>query len=325
MLPGLFVPNSQERGVPGVLTSIPRDIFMSYIFRRVNMKNLLALVMLLFLIAPAFAAGGEVPLFSDRDLEKYQSGDHDTSASPAPKEEEKKGKEEQPPARYEVPYGPMRGGGRKIIIPVTINNSLTVPMLLDTGSTGMYISSGLAEKLGVFKKDEGRLSASVMGAGGRTPVILTIVDTVQVGEAKDEFIPTMVEVRKPRDDSMPGRAAGTVFKGFEGVIGMDFMSKFAIRIDTGRHVIVLVEHLPGPDMPGGHTEEWWRSTFHMFASIRSDWKKYRDSLYKVKDETVIMKELRSRADQQYKEADRLMTKLNNYAVDHIVPMEWRQY
>jgi hypothetical protein len=298
---------------------------MSYIIRRVNMKNLLALVMLLFFIAPACAAGGEVPLFSDKDLEKYKSVDHDTSESPPPGEEKKKAKAEQPPAEYEVAYRPMTGSGKKIIVPVTINNSLTVPMLLDTGSTGMYISSALAEKLGVFKKDEGRLSASVMGAGGKTPVILTVIDTVQVGEAKDEFIPTMVEVRKPRDNSNRGKATGTVFKGFDGVIGMDFMSKFSIRIDTGRHVIVLVEIPQGPDTPGGHTEEWWRSTFHMFASIRSEWKKYRDGLYRAKDETVIMKEMRSRADRQYREADRLMTKLNNYAVDHIVPMEWRQY
>jgi hypothetical protein len=291
---------------------------------RQQMKKLMALIMLLFLIAPAFAGESEVPVFTDKDLEKYKAEENYTPESQPPKEEQKE-KEKQGPAIYEVPYGQVAGSEKKIIIPVNVNNSLTVPMLLDTGSTGMYISSELAEKLGVFKKGEGTLSASVMGAGGEISVILTVIDTVQVGEARDDFIPTMVEVRKAAADSGTGKAAETVFVGFDGVIGMDFMSKYSIQIDTRRHVVVLAELPPDPNMPGGHDEKWWRRTFHMFASIRSDWKKYRDALYRVKDETVIIRELRSKADRQYQEADRLMTKLNNYAIDHIVPMEWRQY
>jgi clan AA aspartic protease (TIGR02281 family) len=282
---------------------------------RVKMKDLLTLIMLLFLITPASAGDGDVPVFSDKDLQKYQSGDSSLPES-QPQNESKGEKEGQEPARYEVPYVPVRGGARKIIIPVTVNNSLTVRMLLDTGSTGMYISSALAERLGLFRQGESKLSVSVMGAGGKTPAIMTVVDTVQVGQARDEFIPTLVEVRRTNE---------TVFQGFEGVIGMDFMSRYSLRIDTDRHVIVLLALPPDLHMPGGHDEGWWRNTFRMFASIRAQWKEYRDSLDRAKDETVIMKELRLRADRQYKEADRLMTKLNNYAIDHVVPMEWREY
>ncbi len=290
------------------------------------MKNLLPLIALLLFIAPSSADDSAVPVFSDKDLERYKSPDNYTTES-RPAKEEKRKKEQWKAARYEVAYMPAAGGGKKIIIPVTINNSLTAHMLLDTGSTGMYISSELAERLGVYKKDEGNLSVSVMGAGGKFPAIITVVDTVQVGEAKDDFVPTMVEVRKTNGDSTPGKSPGTVFEGFEGVIGMDFMSKYSMQIDTDRQVVVFVENPPSADMPGGHDELWWRSTFHMFASLRSDWKKYRDSLRSVpeKDETVIMRELRLWAERQCEEAGKLMIKLNNYAIDHVVPMEWREY
>ena len=277
--------------------------------------------MLLCFTAPGYVNGSEVPVFTNKDLEKYKSSDEEAPES-QPSAEKNKKKEEERALKYEVPYEPMAAGAKRIIISVTINNSLTVPMALDTGSTGMIISEALAEKLGVFNKGEGKLFSAVEGIGGKDLAIITVIDAVQVGKAKDDFIPTMV-ARTPFES-----------EGFAGLVGMDFMSKYSVQIDAKKHALVF-EALPSQqNMPGGHDEEWWRSNFHWFASVRSAWKKLRDYLNSLQGDTLVAKEtgimydiraVRSFADHQYKAADQLMNKLHGYAVDHAVPMEWREY
>ncbi len=287
-----------------------------------HIARLLAVIMLLCFVAPALADDITVPAFTNKDLEKYKSREKEAPQSKRPVEENKKEQAKRELTKYEVPYEPGSAGAKRIIISVTINDSLTVPMALDTGSTGMIISGSLASKLGVFNKDEGKLLSDVRGIGGKDVAIITVIDTVQVGKAKDDFIPTMVAL--------------TSFEGerFEGLVGMDFMSKYSVQIDAKRHVLVLEELSPQKNMPGGHDEEWWRSTFHQFASLRSEWKSLRDYLNKLQGNTVTseetgiihdISELRPFANRQYKEADKLMNKLHNYAVDHLVPMEWREY
>ena len=277
------------------------------------MNRLLAVTVLLCFIAPASAVENSAPSFSNEDLEKYKSTGVKARQSQPPAEENKTKEEEREPTKYEVPYEPMAAGAKRIIISVTINNSLTVPMALDTGSTGMIISAPLAEKLGVFDKDEGKFFSTVTGIGGKELVIITIIDIVQVGKAKDDFIPTAVT-----PTSFEGQ-------GFEGLVGMDFMSKYSVHVDSKKHVLVFEELPPQQNMRGGHDEEWWRSIFHQFASVRSDWKDLMNYLNRLQDDTEYIRKWRRLADRQYKEADKLMTKLHGYAVDNDVPMEWREY
>jgi hypothetical protein len=72
----------------------------------------------------------------------------------------------------------MARDAKRVIILIRINNSLTVPMALDKGATGMLISVGLAEKLGVYKKDEGKLLVYARGIGKPVPAIITVIDTI---------------------------------------------------------------------------------------------------------------------------------------------------
>ncbi|MHB8882511.1 MAG: retropepsin-like aspartic protease [Thermodesulfovibrionales bacterium] len=272
------------------------------------------MLLVCFFTVAAFAGNGGAQVFSNEDLEKYRSKEikaPEPQAALLPETKEEKKKAAWIPARYEVAYEPTPGSAKKIIIPVTINNSLTVPMLLDTGSTGMLISLELARKLGVFKKDAARLYTHARGIGRTVPAIMTVINTVQVGKARSDFIPTIV--------------TDSAFKGFDGLIGMDFMSQYAIQINTKKHVVVFEEIQPEPDMPGGHSEEWWKNTFHDFASARSDWKEFRVYLNNTTDDTPEIRELKPFVEQQYKEADKLVIQLNNYAIDHVVPMEWREY
>jgi predicted aspartyl protease len=273
-----------------------------------------------------------VSSFTDQDLERYERPSErdkslDDFQSPKSDADSKKiGKEEkQKPKRYEIPYKAYEGTSRRIIIPVAFNGSFTAPMALDTGATGMHISLKVAEKLGLFEKDEGNLIETTGGIGGTVPAILTIIDTVQVGKLVEHFVPTKV--------------TRSFSEEFEGLLGMDFMTNFSIHIDTSRHVVVLEELPARSNMRGGHDEEWWRSTFRQFASKRAEWKNLGDTLSNLRDPSkpaltiktgrttkiVSIGELKEFADLQYREADKLLRKLDRYAVDHVVPMEWREY
>jgi hypothetical protein len=285
------------------------------------MKTMLYYSFFIYLcLVPTFAGAGSVPTFSDQDLERYQKSDErrtqpDERTVTAPVTRDRgQAKEDQPSLKkIEVPYTAFEGTARRVIIPVQLNGTVTARMALDTGSPGMIIFDRLANRLGIFEKDDGKLLTYSAGIGGQTPSILTIVDSVQVGRAEDRFIPTAV--------------TQSLTDAFDGLIGMDFMANYAIRIDTARRVVVFEELPDRQSMPGGHDEIWWRSNFRNFAVMRSQWQQFRESLNKVTMERDPKKldEIKRFADRQYREADRLFSKLNNYAATNSVPMHWRHY
>jgi len=88
-------------------------------------------------------------------------------------------KEKPSQKMIEVPYTAFEGSSRRVIIPVQLNGSITAKMALDTGSPGMIIFDRLANRLGLFEKDDGKLLTYSAGIGGETPSILTIIDSVQ--------------------------------------------------------------------------------------------------------------------------------------------------
>jgi len=204
---------------------------------------------------------------------------------------------------YEVPFEAYEGSAQRVIVSVTFNNSVTAPLILDTGAPGLVISAQLAEKLGIFGNDEGKVQGLAGGIGGNTPAIRTFIDKVQVGGAKDAFIPATII------DSMGSRA-------FEGLIGMDFMSKYSMKIDSVKRVVVFEELAPDPNSPDGRNEQWWKGLFKEFHSLGEAWK--------------IHVSQRARSPQEYqfavrqtKEADKLLNKLDRHASNHSVPQSWR--
>jgi hypothetical protein len=301
-------------------------------------RIVLSILFILF-ATPLFAADKSqqenVPVFTDQDLERYTKPSKKTESleEPQPVRDDtdlkgntlvdREGRLKL--KRQEVPYKAYEGSAKRIIIPITLNASVTAPILLDTGATGMLISFGLAEKMGILEKDEGNLVESVSGIGGSIPAILTIVDTIQVDGLEEHFIPT--KVSQPFSNE------------FEGLIGMDFVSNYSVQIDTRKQVVVFEELPPRSDMPGEHDESWWRNIFHQFASKRAEWRKLKESLNDIKDPSqpamavrtgrraraVTVGELKTFADRQYEEADKLLHKLDRYAIRNAVPMEWREY
>lgn len=283
---------------------------------------IIALVILL--LAPAFAGDRALPQnvrsFSDQDLKKYRypsestlpvhgsgSGDSLSVKDNSPAIDRGDGKSQ----RYQVPYEPFEGTARRIIVPATLNGSVTAPMAVDTGAPGMLISYKLAEKLGVFSDDRGKVLIKAAGLGGTVPAIFTILDSIQVGGARDHFVPATV--------------VPPLSSRFEGLIGMDFTAGYSVQIDASKHVIVFEELPARPNMAGGHDETWWRLTFRQFSSMRREWEAYREEIYDTKDDSGKVRELRKLADRQCEEAEKLLNKLHRYASDHAVPMNWREY
>jgi len=210
----------------------------------------------------------------------------------------------------EVPYQAFEGRSRRIIVPVTFNDSIEAHLLLDTGSPGLMISPALAARLGLLDESKTKLKIMAGGIGGSTPAILSVVDTVQVGEARSEFLPATI-AQIPSDE-------------FEGLVGMDFMSNYSISIDIKNSIIAFDELPPQADRPGGHDEAWWRSNFHNFEKLREDWANYVERLDR-EDITSSEKEKRLKiSKEQYEAADKLCRKLERYARDNAVPVSWRR-
>lgn len=288
--------------------------------RLLSMNKILFLTLMSVCLIPAFAGAGSVPAFSDNDLDRYRKQserstqtDERQISAPITRDQGTTKNGQQSQNKIEVSYTAFEGSSRRVIIPVVLNGSITAKMALDTGSPGMLIFDRLANRLGLFEKDDGKLLTYSAGIGGEAPSVLTIVDSVQVGRAEDRFIPTYI--------------VASLSDSFDGLIGMDFMANYSIRIDTAKHVVVFEELPDRQSMPGGHDELWWRDNFRNFAIIRGQWKQFRESLNKITMERDPKKleGIKLFADRQYREADRLFTKLNSYAVTNSVPMNWRQY
>lgn len=215
--------------------------------------------------------------------------------------------------RFEVRYKAYERGARRIIVPVTFNGSVTVAMAVDTGAPRLVISTKLADKLGLFEGGEGMLKTYAGGIGGTIPAMLTIIDSARIGGAKDEFIPATI--------------TPSISSAFEGLIGMDFMAKFSIRIDTRRHILILEELSVRSDMPAGHDEAWWRINFHRFSRMRNGWKRQYLAIKNGKygRSGTSVDKMRDFAESQYREADKLFRKLERYANYNAVPAHWRRY
>ncbi|HEB72222.1 MAG TPA: DUF4124 domain-containing protein [Nitrospirae bacterium] len=242
--------------------------------------------------------------------QKSRSGAKEPSVSSEAKSRRSGSTGQQKLKRFSVRYTPYEGTASRIIVPVKFNNSVTARMAFDTGAPGLIISPRLADRLGLYDKNYGLLETRAGGIGGSIPATRTIIDSVQVGGARAEFVPTTI--------------TGSISGAFEGLLGMVFVANYSVNIDTMNHVIIFSQLPPRANMPGGHSERWWKVNFHEFAAYRTAWKRFLDSL-KNKSGGSVGDEQKKRAESQYKEADKLFRKLERYASDNSTPMHWRKY
>ena len=225
-------------------------------------------------------------------------------------------KKEKKLKEYIIPYESYEGDARRVIVKVKFNNSVTAPILLDTGSPETIISTTLAQKLKLFDEDENNLLVEVGGIGGSALAIRTIINSIQVGKAKAEFIPAHIV------EPLSG--------AFEGLIGMDFMTNYTLTIDGIKQVIFLKENPASKKLPAGRSKKWWKSKFKEFNSYQEFWEQQKTYVKKRKSQSVMasserkkLNRLQAIVDEQSEESRRLLNKLTRYASKHYVPMHWR--
>ncbi len=211
---------------------------------------------------------------------------------------------------FEIPYKAFEGTARRIIIPVTFNESVTVNMLMDTGSPGLLISPSLACRLGLIHKEDGNLFVMAGGIGGAVPAMLAVVDKVRVGDASAEFLPATI--------------TGVDSSDYEGLVGMDFIANYKTSIDNDKQVVTFSEMPPQAERPGGHDEAWWRSNFQNFSNLKNEWKEVLASLENANMTSSQKDQLLKIAKSQYAEAEEICRKLERYAHDSVVPSNWRR-
>jgi clan AA aspartic protease (TIGR02281 family) len=233
-------------------------------------------------------------------------------ASPAPAAE--------PPAdperdrRIVVPY---RGDGRRILVSVAVNGGGAVTMAVDTGAPATVISHRLADKLGILRDDDGKVLTRAHGIGGATPALFVALDSLTLGDAREEFVPATVAPINTDE--------------FEGLLGMDFVSTFSMKIDAEQKALILTKPERGGTTPGGHDAAWWRRVFAEFSGQRRRWKDFvthiderlRSSEVSEGVDIEHVKRLREIAARQIGEAEKLYLRLERHASNHAVPREWR--
>jgi hypothetical protein len=314
-------------GFCGDADKVPVLLYVQLGWDHGHMRHLLLLLFLYRLSFPGFSAAADLykwvdaegtvhmtdtlsqvpPQYRDQVDKKNLESPADVSSSPKA-HSLRTGRDAL--KHIEVRFQAFEGRSRRIIIPVIFNESIEARLLLDTGSPGLMISPALAKRLGLLDERETRLRVMTGGIGGAMPAVLAVVDTVRVGEASADFLPATI-TQIPSDE-------------FEGLVGMDFMSNYRISLDVKNNLLSFDELPPQADRPGGHDETWWRSNFHTFEKLKDQWADYRKTLDK-EDLTTSEKERRAKiVRDQYEAADKLCRKLERYARENAVPVEWRR-
>ena len=259
-------------------------------------------------------------------FEKRGTPDSQIPSKPAPKNRHRPAPdfdspatEDLAPRRYAIPYTDSEGSARRVIIDVTFNDRITVPMVFDTGAFETLIFPALAKKLGVYDRDQPKLTVRSGGIGGSAPAIRTIIDSMRVRNFRSDFVPVKV-IKK-------------LSNAFEGIIGLDFISDYDIRIDPKKKVVIFEEIVTEGKRYGGRDELWWRRYFMEFGNYRSDWKRLENEFKKTLSEQSIrfnsekdqIKKWISLSDYFHQEAEKLFNRLNRHATINSVPMHWRRY
>ena len=214
-----------------------------------------------------------------------------------------------------IPYTAREGTANRVIIDIAFNGSITVPILLDTGSPGLVISNRLANRLGLFDRDGSQLMVLVSGIGGRQVAARTIIDKISIASIEEQFIPAHI---------VPDMS-----DAYEGLIGMDILSSYTLTIDSANQRLLAKTNPSVKNLPGGRSRSWWQTNFREFSYYTEFWAqqaeliKKSDSPYASRVPSELER-LKNFISQQQNEAQNLYNQLERYARWKSVPRHWRR-
>jgi len=215
-----------------------------------------------------------------------------------------------------IPYTAKEGYANRVIIDVTFNGQVTVPMMVDTGSPGLVISNSLAERLNLFDEEGGRLMVVISGIGGRKIATKTIIDELTMGAITEKFIPAHI-------------VSGMSSSHYQGLIGMDVLSSYTTTIDPTKHRLVANLIPSAKNLPAGRNRSWWQANFKEFGFYNEFWQQQEELIGKSDSPYARLSSSRKEKIvnfilQQKNKAAELYDKLERYARFNSVPRHWRR-
>lgn len=125
----------------------------------------------------------------------------------------------------------VRGGatiaytpGQRILVDVRVNGRTSARLLLDTGADRTLINPSTLSAAGAELK-RAMARGEIRGVTGTDEVLVVLVDSIEVGDARVERLPVMAY-------EMGSREA-------DGLLGRDFLDRFTVTIDSARGVVIL--------------------------------------------------------------------------------------
>ncbi len=130
---------------------------------------------------------------------------------------------------HRIGYTPKGGG---ILVSTVLNDTVEVPLLVDTGAGVVVVSPYVAQRLGVpFKKSKLRVKVT-LADGSVVEAYPFYLDSVSVGSARVSRVRAAVIL-----DSKS-------LQGVEGLLGMSFLEHFRVVIDGKANKLILTEFNP---------------------------------------------------------------------------------
>jgi hypothetical protein len=118
---------------------------------------------------------------------------------------------------------PVRFAGRAAIVTALLNNNVNASLILDTGATVTVISRRIASLLSL------RLSGNMTGhtVGGPISAPVARLGSLKIGTAEVSELSVIVHDFSPHP-------------GIDGLLGMDFLGQFQIRLDSQKQLLGLL-------------------------------------------------------------------------------------
>lgn len=120
---------------------------------------------------------------------------------------------------------PLIPHGEGFLLSVTLNQKIIAHLLLDTGASMTIISPAILAKLDLLNDSLGQVRM-IQTANGRVEILTVIVDELSVQDR------TLSTVRV-------GVLQETEFSGFDGLLGMDFLSHYQFEMDPADKKLYL--------------------------------------------------------------------------------------
>lgn len=122
--------------------------------------------------------------------------------------------------------------GQALFVKAVINGKTTGRFIVDTGATTTLLYREFAESLGLPDQAQIGEATTQVADGRKMKAKLVTLDSIAVGQSRvKNSVAAVVPVPSP---------------GFDGLLGMSFLSHFVMRIDSANNQLILDEVKPEP-------------------------------------------------------------------------------